>query len=439
MLKGVYTPKYHQDQLYYNIFKNHWNEFVRLYPDRFETEYGKLEEYQRHSVENFIQCGDPKHGFAYLECPNCHEAIIVPFSCKSKVCNSCGEKHALVWSEWVASEVMMNCNHRHITATIPTEIRPYFYKNGLLLKKYLQTACDTINFIYTKNCSDKTAKVGIIAVLQTSGSSLNYNPHCHILLTEGLISNKLSEEGEIITYQLAQINFKYLNLLWRNKVLSLLRNFNIIDDSSSEIYKKKYPTGFHVDVRFKQTYDNKEERELLAQYLIRQPIGNSRIEYYNQELKQVTIRYKAETNNETGKNIYRLETMDVYDFIARRIQHILPYHMQKVRFIGLYSNKYRGQHKKIIKELNPDSQGIKRNEWNSSWRRLIWKIYDTDPIMCTNCGEEMKIKDIFTTRAERKLKELINLKFYIRGHWREEQRKAFIKPLNQWERRKKVA
>jgi len=59
--------------------------------------------------------------------------------------------------------------------------------------------------------------------------------------------------------------------------------------------------------------------------------------------------------------------------------------------------------------------------------------------MCTNCGEEMKIKDIFTTRAERKLKELINLKFYIRGHWREEQRKAFIKPLNQWERRKKVA
>ena len=103
MLKGVYTSKYHQDQLYYNIFRNHWDELVRVYPGRFQSQYGEREKYQIKSVKQFIRCGDPKHGFAWMECPRCNEAFLVPFSCKTKVCNSCGEKASLVWAEWVSS------------------------------------------------------------------------------------------------------------------------------------------------------------------------------------------------------------------------------------------------------------------------------------------------------------------------------------------------
>jgi len=67
MLKGVYTPKYHQDRLYYNIFKNHWSGFLSIYEQRFLYQYGPLEDYQQRTVEKFIKCGDPKHGFAYYE------------------------------------------------------------------------------------------------------------------------------------------------------------------------------------------------------------------------------------------------------------------------------------------------------------------------------------------------------------------------------------
>jgi len=54
-------------------------------------------------------------------------------------------------------------------------------------------------------------------------------------------------------------------------------------------YRKIYPKGFYVDVRFKATYDNREEREKLAQYLIRQPIGDNRITKYDPIKKQVKI------------------------------------------------------------------------------------------------------------------------------------------------------
>ncbi len=162
MLKGVYTPKYHQDRLYYNIFKNHWTEFLSVYEQRFQDQYGPLEDYQKKTVEKFIRCGDPKHGFAYLECPRCGESFFVPFSCRTQICNSCGEKHSLVWAEWVSSEVMLNGNHRHITLTIPAKLRCYFYKNSFLMKKFLETACQLIYYLYTKDCPDKTAKPGII-------------------------------------------------------------------------------------------------------------------------------------------------------------------------------------------------------------------------------------------------------------------------------------
>ena len=64
--------------------------------------------------------------------------------------------------------------------------------------------------------------------------------------------------------------------------------------------------------------------------------------------------------------------------------------------MGIYSNKYRGQHKEQIKELKPDSRGIPRKDRDTSWRRLIWKIYDTDPLTCLSCGKEMRIKKVYT-------------------------------------------
>ena len=104
--------------------------------------------------------------------------------------------------------------------------------------------------------------------------------------------------------------------------------------------------------------------------------------------------------------------------------------------MGIYSNKYRGQHKEKIKELKPDSKGIPRKDWDTSWRRLIWKIYDYDPLKCTSCGTEMRIKKVYTDyEAELKMKKIVNLKYYIRGRWVVEKRKEFLGPITGKERR----
>jgi len=114
------------------------------------------------------------------------------------------------------------------------------------------------------------------------------NPHTHIILTEGLLSEKTDEDGELLHYPLPNKDFTYINRLWRNKVLLLLRNMKMIDEQEMEEYKQQYPYGFHVDVRFRATWEP-EEREKLAQYIIRQPIGNSRIDRYDREKGEVAL------------------------------------------------------------------------------------------------------------------------------------------------------
>ena len=46
----------------------------------------------------FLRCGNPKFGYAEYICPDCFEKLVVPFTCKSKFCPSCGIVYAEKWA-----------------------------------------------------------------------------------------------------------------------------------------------------------------------------------------------------------------------------------------------------------------------------------------------------------------------------------------------------
>jgi RNA polymerase subunit RPABC4/transcription elongation factor Spt4 len=62
----------------------------------------------------------PKDGFAYVECEDCGHRYLVPFSCKTRMCPSCGQNRLLEWSEWLFEEVLLNVEHRRWVFTIPS-------------------------------------------------------------------------------------------------------------------------------------------------------------------------------------------------------------------------------------------------------------------------------------------------------------------------------
>ena len=68
-----------------DIFKDHWDTFVAQgYPIRPAV---------HKNVEKIINCGESSMGHALYFCEHCGKFKHVPFTCKSRFCNSCGAKY----------------------------------------------------------------------------------------------------------------------------------------------------------------------------------------------------------------------------------------------------------------------------------------------------------------------------------------------------------
>ncbi|WP_285399213.1 transposase [Lysinibacillus sp. fls2-241-R2A-57] len=79
---------------------------------------------------------------------------------------------------------MFNVPHRHMVFTIPEELRNVFFQDRKL-QELSQLVAQVFEY-YHQNCSKKRRlKPGIITVIHTFGRDLKYNPHLHVLVTEG--------------------------------------------------------------------------------------------------------------------------------------------------------------------------------------------------------------------------------------------------------------
>jgi len=82
--------------------------------ERYQAEYaGEVTADQRSEVAKMLGCGDVSKGFATYLCLDCGATKRVGFSCKSRVCSSCGKVYADEWAEALAGR-LLNVTHRHM-------------------------------------------------------------------------------------------------------------------------------------------------------------------------------------------------------------------------------------------------------------------------------------------------------------------------------------
>jgi len=80
---------------------------------------------EERTIERFLQCGDPHHGFARIYCDACGHDILLAFSCKTRYfCPSCHQKRVLLYGEWVEENVLAPVPHRQYVFTVPRLLPP---------------------------------------------------------------------------------------------------------------------------------------------------------------------------------------------------------------------------------------------------------------------------------------------------------------------------
>ena len=346
------------------------------YEHRFEKEYGYLRPIIQDVVNKYLDCGNPKNGFARIKCKDCGLERLLMFSCHGRgFCPSCHSKRREEWGEWMREELVLDVHHRQVVFTVPKMLRIFFkYKRHLLSDLCL---CGKEALLkYFKVVAGRELTPGIIAVIQSFGSRVNLHPHLHFLVSAG----GTDKDGRF--HKVSSINDALLCRFFTREVFSLLLGKQLINrDFVKKILSWRH-SGFNVHSKVRA--ESKEEAERIGKYMIRPILSLKRLSL-DEAKGQVVYQY--------GKSRTESEQMDYLEFIARVTSHIPDKGQVMIRYYGLYANAHRGKVSKAgVSPSHPSSiEEEERFVPSKGWAEMIRKVYEVDPLLCPQCGGEMKV------------------------------------------------
>ncbi|HPC62329.1 MAG TPA: transposase [Verrucomicrobiota bacterium] len=383
----------------------HYAEFEEVYPEQYQPRYGFLRPIIPEVVHKFLDCGNLERGFARIRCDHCEHEYLLAFSCKSRwFCPSCHQKHVLTTARFIIDAVLAPVPHRHYVLAMPRMLRPYFQRHRHLLKRlcaltheclaqYLRTALDCPNGI-----------PGIVLTLHTFGEYLDFHPHVHALVADGLFlrgappqppqaptpGSRLPPKARPAFLPLPETPLKPLEELFRAKVINLLVEEKLLPVERVQVLYSWKHSGFNLHAGQRVPPENKADLQDLAQYILRNPFS---VEKMTLESPGDLVIYRSRLNAKINRNF---EVFSPTDFLAAITQHIPNKGAQMVRYYGWYSNKMRGVRQRSL----PPQLVIRRPGVSpppplklpsKRWRDLILRVWHVDPLRCPVCQNPMRI------------------------------------------------
>ena len=404
----VYRSRTARESPLWQCLSAHFYDFVQNYPDTFEATHGFFRPVVEDAVNQFIDCGDLRKGFAVAQCGECGERFLVAFSCKRRyLCPSCHQKKVLLFGDFIMNDVVFPVPHRQHVFTIPKMLRVYFRNDRKLLGKLAKVAQDCLVQFMRTTLNLPDGKVGIVMAIQTFGEFLkNFHPHLHTLVADGLFRNS----GTF--YVMPEVDLQPLEEMFRARIIRMLQDQELLSDELAEkLYSWKH-SGFSVHAGDPIKPDQKLALERTARYIIRNTFSLKKMTY-NEETN--TVLYKTDKIHPKTKRNF--EVFTTHEFIAAITQHIPDKGAQMVRYYGWYSNRLRGRRRMDQESLASPPEGIEVIDVSDysppkipskKWRQLIAKVWEVDPLVCPRCGSIMLIRSLTDDpfEAKKALKEL---------------------------------
>ena len=385
-----YRPRDHEASPFFKVVRGYFDEFERVYPERYQKTYGYWRPVMRASIEKFLKCGDLKEGFARVRCSDCKAEYFVAYSCRQRsCCPSCDQKRALLLAHRLNDEVFADVPHRQWVFTIPRRLRVYFRYDRSLLGKLCHAAWETVRHVYALEVDGECGIPAMIGAVQTHGSLVNFHPHIHALVPEGVFT----ESGHFVP--IPDIFTHRAEEFWQERVFSLLLDAHKINDEIAASMRSWKHSGFSVDTSVRIERSDKAGMQRLIEYVARCPFSLARMVSVTDDGK---ILYRALHANclpfplsgdkALMKGIPRnFEVFDPLDFLAEVTQHIPDKGDHQINYFGWYSNKTRGMQRKKMPKAQ-QATGIDepetpyRRKQKMTWAALIKAVYECDPLKC---------------------------------------------------------
>ena len=376
----------------------HFATFVELYPRDYQPRLGPLRPVIPQVVHKFLDCGNLDRGFARIRCDHCRHEYLLAFSCKCRwFCPSCHQKNVQTTAAFLTARVLAPVPHRHYVLALPKMLRPYFQRHRRLLKDLCALAHQSLVEYLRTALGLPDAQPALILTLHTFGEYLDFHPHLHALVADGLFTR----DG--VFHPLPPLPLKPLEEIFRAHILKLLVTLKLLPPERVQVLLSWKHSGFNLHAGEPVPPENKAELEKLAQYILRNPFSVAKMTL---ESPTDTVIYRSKLNPKINRNF---EVFTPTDFLAAITQHIPDPGAQMVRYYGWYSNKMRGQRALASPSPPGEERAGERRPGNSppppaklpskKWRDLILQVWHTDPLICPKCRQQMRVIAVIDQRV----------------------------------------
>ena len=282
------------------------------------------------------------------------------------------------FGEWLCEEVLKAVPHRHFVFSISKILRRYFFYDRKLLTHLSRCGWDSLKAFFKEVVSEQGAVTGAIIAIQTFGDFLGFNPHLHILCSDGCFYG----EGMFRVAPLFEL--KHLEKIFRHKIFKMLLSKGKITQDLVSMLMSWRHSGFNVFCGPRIQPGDQQAMENLARYIIRASFSQERMSYVPEEAKVI---YQSKD----GKDEKVFASLE---WLAAMVSHVPNKGEQTVRYYGYYSNVSRGKQQKenqdgLIPCIFEPEENLK--EYRKNWARLIQKIYEVNPLICPKCQGQMRI------------------------------------------------
>jgi hypothetical protein len=276
--------------------------------------------------------------------------------------------------------------YRHIVLTVPELLRKTFYQQSqVVLSPFMRCGVRCLDDVFSR-VSGRPLQGGYIVVIQTHGRNGRYNPHLHVIATSGRWDRQASQWVHV-----DYMPYPLLRKKWQWYLLTMLRQrlktpeIHRLVDACYRRYRNGFVTNVQqgdVPARFQSlaTY--------LAKYVVSPPISLRRIDRYDGH--RVTYHYRSHKSERVER-----ETVEVYTFIERMVQHGFAKGFQRVRYYGVQATKTFAKMKRMIQEALAKVKHMVKGAIKiiapMTYRQRYQQSTGRDPLRCPHSQSPMEV------------------------------------------------
>ena len=443
----LYNPHHPERTLLYQTIAEHfetWFELASAGQFDGQGDHHTPKPYVRQAFRKYLECGIFAHGFARAWCDDCGHDYFVAFSCKGRgVCPSCNTRRMVETAAHLTDHVFPRLPVRQWVLSVPKRLRYFMQQGGpvlgMVLRIFLRVIAQTLQ-THSPGAAlvDKAAlHIGAVAFIHRFGSSLNEHVHFHVCVVDGVFE-AVAGEGDanadvqaaapsVIFHPASAIDadaVAQVQTTLQKRILRAVVARGLLESCDAKEMLAYAHSGFSVDAGVCIEAHDRAALERLLRYCARPPFAMERLRKAGAALVYRCAKQRSEpTSDKRGAKVDEL-TLTPLELIDRIAALVPPPRTHRHRYFGVLApnSPLRAAVTALAQALpaqpvtaqaEPASTGLgvgalgvgnarptqavpaepapPKRPAHYLWAVLIARIYEVFPLLCPNCGGQMRL------------------------------------------------